>query len=95
MPDPIVTPPTTPTVGSGGNPAAERLRKRFGGQIMLTENRKPIDAGWMIDAALAAERRAVVERIRDQLPTGPQFGPAELIDASEVRAILDSEASDD
>jgi hypothetical protein len=79
----VIPPDTTPAVGSGGNPAAERLHERFD-----------------FNAALAAERRVVVERYREALiwcsgaddfaPDGKAREGWEKI----VKPLLDAEASD-
>ena len=72
------------------NDAAERLRANINDQPLIRSSRK-----WWIedlDAALAAERRATVERIRTRLIGLLTTLPGAVEKYPAVRAILDAEA---
>jgi len=70
------------------NKAAERLLDWFPG----TSEEGKRNFQWRVNEALAAERRATVERIRERLAT-VEYGDGDGYDIDETNAILDEEAA--
>ena len=80
----LATPPATL--------AAERLRRDFAASVH--DPYFAIEGPLLLDAALAAERKATVKRIREVIETGAgtQWGPETPVTLWSIYAVLDAEA---
>ena len=73
------------------NEAAEELRDYVDG--CAGEYNHKYDPQPLVDAALAAERKATVERIRAKINWPVPFGAERALTESDLYAILDAEAA--